>query len=353
MLMGSNERDSLGLFPVVQDSGELSAGEARLSIFHAVESIGAVDVLANGSALFQYVNYPATANDLTGSMNDGFATVDVVANTYDFEIVSFLNPSEVLLELGELQLLPRHHYWVALMGASPPLTFSLAVTDMGERNAVRDDLFAVQTSQDAEGHLRIAHFSSGTPALDIVVDGERIVEGLSFADVSEFVVLPAGTYQLALVPAGLNVRDALTPPVEIELDADRWLTTAVIGTLANDSLAAQVVVEDYSPLPDSQVRVSVFQAIPGIPPVNVQSGDGSTLIRLLGYPGSQGNNDGFEVFTLTASTYDLEIINAAATREVIASLENQPLIGGRNYLLATIRAEPPYVLMFTEVETAS
>lgn len=349
-LIGSEGRDTLALQPVYQNGNELPPGEARLSIFHAIESIGPVNVLANGSALFQFVNYPRTDHDQDGSVNDGFATVDIVANTYEFEVVSFINPDNVLIDLGEIQLLPNYHYWIAIMGASAPFTFSMEVTDVQDRATTRDDLLTVQAPQDAEGRLRVAHFSSGTPALDVFVDRERIIEGLTFADVSDFVVLPVGNYQLALVPSGLNVRDALIPPVEVDIEADRSILTAVIGTLANDSLTAQVVEENFRPIPNSQVRMSVFQAIPGIAPVNVQLDDGSVLVRLLGYPGSQGSNDGYEVFELTASTYDLEVVNAAETREVIVSLDNQLLIGGRNYLLATIRAEPPYILMFTEVD---
>lgn len=351
-LVGSRQRQTLDMQPLWEDYNEIPVGEARLSVFHAVQGIGAVDVLVNGDALFQFVNYPGSTLDEEGIPNDGFVTADIVSNTYTLQVVDYTDADEVLLDIGEVDLLPNHYYWVAAVGTVFRPSYVLVTTDLASE-LDQNPLFASGTVDNAAGHVRIAHFSSGTPALDIFIDEENIVRNLAFAQVGEFIELPPATYRVTLVPTGLTLRDALIPSISVDLASNAWLTVAVIGTLANDSLGVQVLVEDFSDLDVFESRISIFQSIPGIPPVNVRLSNGTVLVRLLGYPGSQGQNDGFEVVHLVPGVYDLQIVNAADSRNVIVDLQGQSFAAGRNYLLAAIRADPPYVLKFTEVETGS
>ena len=176
--------------------------------------------------------------------------------------------------------------------------------------------------------VRVAHFSPDAPAVEIYVGGENSgIQTLEFGDVSGWVELPEGTYSVAVVPAGMSAEDAAIGPVDLPLDAGTWTTVAAIGSLANGTLTATTIAEDYSALTGSDSRVMVFHAIEDAPAVDVILPDGTALISDLAF------GEAAEL-TVPADSYSLSVVAAGTTEPAVISLPNTELSAQTYYFVA-------------------
>lgn len=190
---------------------------------------------------------------------------------------------------------------------------------------------AAQDNAADVSHIRIAHFSPDAPLIDIFVNGELSdVTGLGFRDVSSWLALPADTYEVAIVPAGGTLAEAVFGPVSLPLTVDAWITAAAIGSLEADTLAVALILEDYiTPLEADTARVTVFHGIEDAPAVDLRLADGTLLVPDIAF-GS------FASFDVPASSYDLQIVPAGATTPVVLDLTGTALEADNYYFVAAV-----------------
>lgn len=206
-----------------------------------------------------------------------------------------------------------------------------------EAGAAEEPAAAVEEEVAADVvHIRVAHFSPDTPAVDVYVNGElSAVQGLEFPSITDWIELPAGTYNLAVSPAGTSLDDAAIGPADFELPAGAWITVAAVGSLSNSTLKPAIVVEDYSAIADGNARVTVFHAIEDAPAVDVLAG-GAAVVTQLAFPGNQGSNDGAFTLDVPAGSYDLQVVPSGATSPVVLDLAGTELQAGVNYFVAAV-----------------
>jgi uncharacterized surface protein with fasciclin (FAS1) repeats len=200
-------------------------------------------------------------------------------------------------------------------------------------------------------HIRVAHFSPDTPAVDVYVNGElSAIQGLEFPSVTEWIALPAGSYNLAVSPAGTSYDDAAIGPADFNLPAEAWITVAAVGSLADGTLAPAILIEDYSDIESGNARVAVFHAIEDAPAVDVWA-NGGQIISQLAFPGTLGNNDGLSILDVPAGSYDLQVVPAGATEPVVLDLPGTELAANTNYFVAAVGtlADPGVALAATEM----
>ncbi len=187
-------------------------------------------------------------------------------------------------------------------------------------------------------HIRVAHFSPDAPAVDIWVNGEAsAIAGLEFPQITDWIELPADSYNLAVVPAGLTIASAIIGPADFDLPGGAWLTIAAVGTFerGKGSLKPIIIAEDFSPIPDGQARVTVLHAIDGAPVVDVRAG-AATIIQGLAFPGSLGSNDGVFTLTVPAGSYDLTVRPTDSDFPIILDLAGTALEANMNYFVAAV-----------------
>lgn len=209
--------------------------------------------------------------------------------------------------------------------------------------------------------IRVAHFSPDTPAVDVFVNGDAAITGLAFPSVTDFIELPAGTYEVAVAPAGAGIGAAAIGPANFDLPAGEWITVAAVGSLGSGTLRPAVVVENFANMAAGETRVTAFHGIEGVPPVDVLA-NGATAIQVLGFPGSLGSNDGAFDVTVPAGVYDLQVV---VTRQLAASpdtptqvlfdLPDTRLNPDVHYLVAAVGtpAEPQLVVVPVTMPGAS
>lgn len=178
-------------------------------------------------------------------------------------------------------------------------------------------LAAPAAAQD-DAFVRVVHASPDAPNVDIWVDGEVVLRDVPFTAVSDYLALPAGTYNVQVTATGG------TDPV---IDADLTLAAGTSYTVAATGVLAEitpvVLTDDRMPAA-GQSKLRVFHASPSAPDsVDVAVTGGPVLLEGLEYAASTG------YLTVDPGTYALEIRAAGATDaalELEAALE-----AGENY----------------------
>lgn len=212
-------------------------------------------------------------------------------------------------------------------------------------------VFAAMPAAAADGvvHVRVAHLSPDTPAVDIFVNGApSAIKGLEYKTITDWVELPPASYTLSALPKG-GIRSGV-----FDLKADTWVTVAAIGSLKNNTLKLVAIEEDHSAVAKGRARLTVFHAIEDAPAVDVRSGD-FVIIPKLAFPGTQGTtdkkNDGVYTLNVKAGTYDISVVPAGAKTPVVLSLPGTELKDNTAYFVAAVGTldKPEVVLATTDL----
>ncbi len=210
---------------------------------------------------------------------------------------------------------------------------------------------AGETTEAMDGpiaHIRVAHLSPDTFPVDIYINGEEsAVQDLAFPTITDWISIPAGTYEIAVAPAGTFIEAAIIGPAELTFAEDSWTTIAAIGSLQNSTIKPALIAEDYynDTLAEGQAYVTVFHAIEDAPAVDVRA-NGSRIVSSLAFPGTVGDNDGVFDFPVPAGTYDLQVVPAGARTPVVLDLPGTTLEAGTFYFVAAAGTlEAPQVVV--------
>jgi Domain of unknown function (DUF4397) len=169
-------------------------------------------------------------------------------------------------------------------------------------------------AQADPARVRVAHFSPDAPAVDIYVNDERVLSDVPYKTVSDYLELPAGSYDLAVRPAGAAATSDPVVEATAEVEAGQAYTVAAVGALAD--IALEVFTDDLSAPGAGKAKVRVIHAAPEVPAVDVAVEGGPTLFEGVEFPSA---TDYAEV---DAGTYPIQV-KAAGTDDVLleASLE--------------------------------
>ncbi len=184
-------------------------------------------------------------------------------------------------------------------------------------------LNAVISVDDPEGNMggarvRVVHASPDAPAVDVWVEGSVIFENVEFEEISEFVEVPAGTYNVQVVPAGA------TEPVVIEADLDlaAAFDYTVVATDFLANITPIIMTADGSTPSSGNAFLRFLHASPDAPAVNIAVADGGpVLISNVGF------QQGSAYEEVPAGTYDLEV-RVAGTPDVVLSLPGVSIADG-------------------------
>lgn len=196
-------------------SAAAEGGDAKLRAAHAVPDAPGVDVLVDGNVAVPGLEF----GDVTGYLELAAGEYDVAVNVAGTSTTVF----EASVELG------GEDYTAAAIGNLSP---------EGDEPGFGLDLFEDKLGVlgDGEGRVRIYHGSPDAPAVDVaVVDsdgnpGVYLAQDLEFGESGPNVEVPAGTYPVAVFPAGST--NAVFGPVDVEVRDGEVLTAFAEGELS-------------------------------------------------------------------------------------------------------------------------
>jgi len=161
------------------------------------------------------------------------------------------------------------------------------------------------SAEDGEAGLRVAHASPDAPAVDVLVDGAAAVEGLEFEQVTDYLELETGEYDLAVNVAGTDTTVFSAEGVELEGED---YTAVALGEVGSDDTEFTVsLLEDTNGANlDDEFRVRAIHASPDAPAVDVAVDDDAlTLFEDVAF----GESSGYT--TAPADEYEVEVRPAA------------------------------------------
>lgn len=122
--------------------------------------------------------------------------------------------------------------------------------------------------QTAGGRVRVVHASPDAPAVDIYVNGGKVLENLPFREYSEYLALPAGNYNVEIKVTGSGASVAMVP---ISVASGKDYTAMAVGYAGGKAPGFDLLwLEDDNSLPTGNgVKLRVVHAAPGAPAVDV------------------------------------------------------------------------------------
>jgi hypothetical protein len=266
----------------LEDATRAPFSRSSIRVWHNSPDAPAVDVVVNGQTVLSNVPYGATSQYLP-----------LPAGTYDVRINVAGTSTSVFS--GPLTLERGQSYTAVALG-------SVAGTGAP---------FGVQVLKDASSGalLRVLHASPNVPAVSVFVNGQLAVKRLSTLKATGYLALDAGSYDVAVAPAGKPIGQAVLK-ARITL-ADKTRYTAVARGLAGGAknkleLALQ---RDIAIAPAGKAGVRVWHLSPDAPRVDIWV-NGKKVLSRVGYKQSS------PYLELDAGTYRIQIRVAGTTTTV-------------------------------------
>jgi hypothetical protein len=124
-------------------------------------------------------------------------------------------------------------------------------------------------AQGSGARVRIVHASPDAPAVDIYVNGAMVLENLPFREYSEYLTLPAGTYNVEIKVTGTNT---VVKQLSVPVQAGRDYTAIAVGYAGagkTPGFDVKLLEDDNSAPEEGRVKIRVAHTAPGAPAVDV------------------------------------------------------------------------------------
>jgi hypothetical protein len=157
--------------------------------------------------------------------------------------------------------------------------------------------------------VRVVHASPDAPAINVLVDGQPLVEGIAFGSASEYAALSPGDHQIQVVPT-----DGGAPIIDQTATFDGWTSNilAIVGQMANIQLQTNAV--DITETEAGQARWRVINAVPDAPSISVGvPGNEEAMVDGVQFPNASDYQN------VNPGTYELEVRNADSGQTLLAA----------------------------------
>jgi hypothetical protein len=213
----AQESTPTAMNPCATALGIGSEGDACVNVVHASPDAPAVDVYVDGEVAIEGLAFGSAS---------GF--VALPAGDYNVQVAPTGTSAEEAVIDADLTLEGDMAYEVAALGPVAEITAGVFPVDV---SAVGTD----------ESSVRVVHASPDAGAVDVALQGgDVLVENLEFPNASDYLLLPAGTYDLEVRPTGTE--DVALDLAGTEIPAGVAVSVYAIGTVADGTLAALPVV---------------------------------------------------------------------------------------------------------------
>jgi LPXTG-motif cell wall-anchored protein len=200
-------------------------------------------------------------------------------------------------------------------------------------------------AQGGTAKVRVIHASPDAPAVDVYVNGNLTLSNVPFFTASDYLDLPAGTYQVQVTPTGQPASAAVID-ASATIEAGKAYTIAATGLVAN--IQPTIIEDDLTAPASGNAHVRVYHFSPDAPAVDVQLADGTKLIEGIAFP------DASDYLPVPAGSYDIQVVPAGGS-DVVIDLAGTALEAGKIYsVFATgeVANITPEVAVFTPAAAA-
>jgi hypothetical protein len=189
-------------------------GDACLNVVHASPDAPAVDVYVDGAEALSGLEFGAASGWVALPAGEHQIQVTAADAAVDTAVID----ANVTLEEGAA-------YEVAATGLLAEI----------EPQIYPVDLSMLGSEDEPMARIRVVHASPDAPAVDVAVaGGDVLIENLVFPDASDYLSVPADTYDLEVRPTGTT--DVALDLPGVELEAGMVYSVYAIGHVGDGSL---------------------------------------------------------------------------------------------------------------------
>jgi len=247
---------------------------AKVRVLHSAPDVPAVTVYVNGNAAIQSLA-PLQATDY----------LDLPAGTYKVAVSLAGQPESAAVLRTDLTVQDGKRYTAYATG--------LLATNSVKVGALED----VVRAPFQRSSVRIWHNSPDAPAVDVLVNGQAVLTNVPYGTTSQYLPLPAGTYDVKVNVAGTSTTVFSAP---LTLARGESYTAVAMGSVTGKGAPFGVkVLEDAT----SGALLRVLHASPNVPAVTVYV-NGQVAVQRLGTLKWTG------YLPLDAGTYDVAVAAA-------------------------------------------
>ncbi|MDZ5473115.1 DUF4397 domain-containing protein [Bacillus sp. 31A1R] len=181
-----------------------------------------------------------------------------------------------------------------------------------------------QMNQPQPSRVRVIHASPDAPNVDVYVNGNRILRDVPYKQVSNYMSLPEGRYQIDIYPAGEMVSTVISRKVNVESGKNYTLVAA--GPANNLRL---LTFEDQPRVPMGETKVRFIHLSPDAPAVDIAVTKGDVIFPNVSF--RQATN----YLPLSPMTVDLEA-RVAGTKNVALPLPGVQLSPNEVYTVLAV-----------------
>lgn len=188
---------------------------------------------------------------------------------------------------------------------------------------------AITAAQDetmADAQIRVLH-GADAPAVDIWLNGAPGVTDLAFGEDTGYVELPAGEYQIQVVPAGATLEEGpVVVDATVPFEAGTMTTIVATGSL-DTGVVPQLVTDDPNPSAD-MAEIKVGHMSWDAPAVDIWA-NGEVAVPGLEFPNVAGP------LSLEGGAYDFDVA-VAGTEDIAIDIPEITLDNGVAYSVYAI-----------------
>jgi hypothetical protein len=193
-----------------------SEGDACVNIIHASPDAPAVDVYVDGTKALENLEFGKASGWVALPAGEHQVRVTATGAQPDQAVID----AKVTLEAGAA-------YEVAATGLLANITPKIYPVNLSKLD-------------EDQARVRVVHTSPDAPAVDIAVKGgDVLIPNLAFPNASDYLEVPAGSYDLEVRAAGTTTVALELPGVK--LDPTMVYDVFAIGQLGNNTLTVLVV----------------------------------------------------------------------------------------------------------------
>lgn len=197
---------------VMSVAASAQAGDAQVRVAHLSPDAPNVDVYVDGEVALSDVSFQTVSDYLSLPAGSYALEVRPAGAAADSEPVI---QADATVEAGQA-------YTVAAVGLLADIAAQVYVDD-------------VAAPPEGQAKVRVIHAAPDVPAVDVGVAGqapdEALVTDLSFPDASDYLAVPADTYDLEVRPTGTS--DVAVPVSGLTLEAGTVYTAIAVGSGAD------------------------------------------------------------------------------------------------------------------------
>jgi hypothetical protein len=136
-------------------------------------------------------------------------------------------------------------------------------------------VWATDGEQDDAAQVRVAHLSPDAPAVDVLIDGDPVLEAVEFGTVSDYLELPAGEYQVSIQTSEdeTTVFDG-----NVSVEAGTNYTIAAVGEVSQETFEPVVLEDDFEMPSEENASVRLIHASPDAPAVDVTVAESGAVL---------------------------------------------------------------------------